>query len=177
VSELLPAERDIVVLDIDGVLADVRHRLHYLAQRPKDWDSFFAAASHDDLLGAGSDFAGLAAATHRIVYLTGRPERIRQPTAGWLRAHELPAGALLMRSNTDRRPSSVMKVERLRELSTHATIALFVDDDRTVVRAVRTAGFVVQLADWMPVDAGPADPAGLFDLAELAQAQEDLGRT
>ncbi len=37
----------VAVFDIDGVLADVRHRLHHVAARPKDWDAFFGAAPQD----------------------------------------------------------------------------------------------------------------------------------
>jgi hypothetical protein len=168
---------DIVVLDIDGVLADVRHRLHHLSGRSKDWDSFFAAARDDAPLDVGVEFAKLAATDHGIVYLTGRPERIRRDTAHWLRIHGLPAGELLMRRDTDRRPARVMKVEKLRELARHQPVALVVDDDVAVVRAVRQAGFVVQLADWMPTEPDPDEPAGLFDIDQLEQAQEQLGRT
>ena len=77
----------LVVLDIDGVLADVRHRLHYLASRPKNWDGFFAAAKDDELLEVGAEFAKRAAGTHDIVYLTGRPERLRAATQAWLDEH------------------------------------------------------------------------------------------
>ena len=38
----------VAVVDIDGVVADVRHRLHHVADRPKDWRSFFAAAADDE---------------------------------------------------------------------------------------------------------------------------------
>ena len=43
----------VAVVDIDGVVADVRHRLHHVTGRPKDWRSFFAAAADDGLLGRG----------------------------------------------------------------------------------------------------------------------------
>jgi len=74
----------LVILDIDGVLADIRHRLHYLAARPKNWEGFFAAAKNDQVLEVGAEFAKRAAATHEIVYLTGRPERLRAATQAWL---------------------------------------------------------------------------------------------
>ena len=48
----IPA-RPIAVLDIDGVLADVRHRLHHLDKRPKDWAAFFAAAGRDPAAARG----------------------------------------------------------------------------------------------------------------------------
>jgi hypothetical protein len=45
--------RAIAVIDIDGVLADVRHRLKYLEQRPKNWGAFFRAAPKDPPLQTG----------------------------------------------------------------------------------------------------------------------------
>ena len=62
------------VFDIDGVLADVRHRLHHVASRPKDWDAFFGAAADDPPLTEGLGAVATAdRAGHVIVYLTGRP--------------------------------------------------------------------------------------------------------
>ena len=109
------------------MLADVGHRLHHLARRPKDWDAFFAAAPADVVLEVGAQFARQAAQSHRIVYLTGRPERCRAATQEWLDRNALPPGDLLMRPAGDRRPGSVVKVRELRRLS--STIA-----DRAVYR-------------------------------------------
>jgi phosphoglycolate phosphatase-like HAD superfamily hydrolase len=171
------SQREVVVLDIDGVLADVRHRLHYLNRRPKAWDAFFAAAGDDDLLAEGVAVARQAVAGYRIVYLTGRPERIRRATADWLRRHQLPAGTLLMRSNSDHRPSRLMKLERLRRIASSATVALVVDDDADVIATLRAAGFNVMQADWMPKPATDGNPDGLFEVDVLRQAQQELGRT
>ena len=38
-------ERPLAVFDIDGVLADVRHRLHFLQCRPQRWERFFSSAA------------------------------------------------------------------------------------------------------------------------------------
>ena len=45
------------VFDVDGVVADVAHRLHHVARRPKDWRRFFAAAPKDPPLAVGIDLA------------------------------------------------------------------------------------------------------------------------
>ena len=42
-----PDDRPLAFVDLDGVLADVRHRLHHLTGRRKDWDAFFDAAGQD----------------------------------------------------------------------------------------------------------------------------------
>lgn len=52
-SLTVPSSRPIAVLDLDGVLADVRHRLRFVEKTPKDWDAFFAAISADPPLEVG----------------------------------------------------------------------------------------------------------------------------
>ena len=157
--------RPCVVLDIDGVLADVRHRLRHVANKPKDWDAFFAAAPIDPLLDVGAGFAREAASSHDIVYLTDRPERTRDETLAWLKKHGLPEGELVMRRDGDRRPAVLTKTQALRRLGRQRRVDLVLDDDPAVVDAVTQAGLPARLADWMPRD------------ETLASAQERDGRT
>jgi len=157
--------RPCVVLDIDGVLADVRHRLRFVATSPKNWDGFFAAAPNDDVLDVGAAFARDAASSHDIVYLTGRPERTRDDTLDWLRRHNLPAGQLIMRREGDRRPAVLTKTQALRQIGKERRVDLVVDDDPAVIDAIAKAGFRARLADWMPRG------------ETLANAQEREGRT
>jgi hypothetical protein len=165
-----PIRPTVVVFDIDGVLADLRHRLHFLQRRPKDWDGFFAAAGDDPVLTEGRDAALLAAQAHEVVYLTGRPSSLEQVTREWLAHGELPPGRLLMRRGTDRRPARQVKVEALRRLSAANQVVMVVDDDASVVAAIRAIGLPVTHAAWMPRDEAPEQVA-LFD------AQEHDGRT
>jgi phosphoglycolate phosphatase-like HAD superfamily hydrolase len=172
------------VFDIDGVLADVRHRLHHVASRPKDWDAFFGAAPNDPPLGEGLGAVATAdRAGHVVVYLTGRPERCRAATLTWLAAQGLPEGQLFMRADSDRRPARITKVATLRRLSAQYRIEAFVDDDAAVVEAVRAAGFPVLHAQWMGTSTSGADSAP--DPGEpppsaqevLFEIQETEGRT
>jgi uncharacterized HAD superfamily protein len=159
-------ERPYACVDIDGVVADVRHRLHHLDRRPKDWNGFFAAMAEDPLLEVGAAAAHQLAQDCTVVWLTGRPERYREMTATWLQRQGLPEGELLMRRANDRRPARATKVERLRRLQKDRPVAVHLDDDPAVVRAVRAAGFQALLADWMPTtDAESA--ATLFDAQEV----------
>jgi phosphoglycolate phosphatase-like HAD superfamily hydrolase len=149
-EQIQPPPRPIAVLDIDGVLADVRHRLHHLEQHPKSWSGFFAAAPGDPLLPEGAAVAGRLAEDHEVVYLTGRPERCRRDTVRWLSVHGLPDGVLLMRREADRRPARQTKLAHLRTLSRRGTVAILVDDDPEVIDAATAAGLPTMLADWVP---------------------------
>jgi hypothetical protein len=156
--------RPIAVIDIDGVVADVRHRLHFL-DGPKDWGGFFRAAPKDPLLQAGYDVVRQLAEVYDIVYLSGRPEHCRRDTERWFRKHSLPEGELRLRPHGDRRPARLLKVDELRRLQRRAPVAVLVDDDVQVCDAAREAGFDVLPATWMG------------STPELVQAQETEGRT
>ena len=174
----------VAVFDIDGVLADVRHRLHHVASRPKDWDAFFGAAPDDPPLADGLGAVATARrAGHVVVYLTGRPERCRAATLSWLADQGLPDGQLFMRADADRRPARITKVATLRRLSQRYRIEAFVDDDAAVVEAVRAAGFPVLHALWMEPSTSGADSApdlpgqGASAQEVLFEIQETEGRT
>lgn len=141
--------RKLAVIDIDGVLADVRHRLHHLESSPKDWGSFFAAARKDRPLEQGLETARRLAEVFTVVYLSGRPEHCREDTLAWFREHGVPEGELHLRPRGDRRPARLVKVEILERLSQEAPVAVLVDDDPDVLAGARAAGFDVLPATWM----------------------------
>jgi hypothetical protein len=159
------SQRPYAAVDLDGVLADVRHRLHFVERRPKNWDAFFDAALEDPLLDEGRAVVDELWDGHEVVYLTGRPERCRLDTLEWLRRYGLPEGRLIMRRKGDFRPARLTKVELLRQLAASRPVAVLVDDDPQVCAAAREAGFAVLEATWM------TRPVG------LAEAQEQDGRT
>jgi hypothetical protein len=153
------------VIDIDGVLANVEHRLHHIERRPKDWAGFFGAASHDSVYAEGLAVARRLAEDHEVVYLSGRPERLRRVTLSWFSRYDVPAGRLLLRRVNDRRPAAQVKVDTLRGLARTRPVSVLVDDDPAVCAAARSAGFTVLEADW-----SHSQPV-------LFEAQESDGRT
>lgn len=158
--------RGIVVLDVDGVIADVRHRLHHVERKPKNWPAFFAAMDDDGPLPEGIAMAQrYADEGHRIAYLTGRNERYRELTLAWMRRHGLPEGRLVMRREDDRRPARVFKPQALSRLAREGEIVAVVDDDTSVVEVLRDEGWPVVLADWMRADETQQET--LFDAQEV----------
>lgn len=172
-----PAERQgkpslppVVVFDVDGVLADVRHRLRHVERKPKDWPAFFAAMDEDGPLEEGIARARAEAAAGRaIVYLTGRNETYRRVTEAWFARHGLPEGRLVMRRNDDRRPARLFKPQALARIARNADVVSVIDDDEAVVAVLRAAGWPVEHATWMNADRD--EQQSLFD------AQETDGRT
>ena len=157
--------RPLAVFDIDGVLADVSHRVHFLERRFKDWQSFFAAAVHDAVLDPGAALVREAARECEVIYLTGRPEGCRSDTLTWLAQHGLPEGVLYMRPHADHRPARSLKPSILRRAARDRTVAVIVDDDLEVCEAYEAAGWTVLRADWA------------HRSAALETAQESEGRT
>ena len=159
------ARRPIAVIDVDGVVADVRHRVRFLDGALRDWDAFFGAAGDDPPLQVGVDRVTELAVDHDIVWLTGRPEWLRPVTLAWFAAHGLPEGRLIMRRGRDRRPARIVKRGELRRLAAGHTVAIVIDDDPAVVAELIADGWPVERADW--IDYAPA----------LGTAQEENGRT
>jgi phosphoglycolate phosphatase-like HAD superfamily hydrolase len=153
----------LAVFDIDGVVADVRHRLHHL-DPPASWRRFFAGAAEDPLLPEGARLVADLGREHEVVWLTGRPDWLRATTAAWLGAHGLPAGELYLRPDGDYRPAPIYKLSVLRTLRARS-VAAVVDDDPEVVAAATAAGLPAVLADWVPRS------------ETLREAQDRLGRT
>ena len=135
----------IAVLDIDGVLADASHRQHFLDGRPKDWDAFFAAVGDDTVIEAGHARLAELATDHRIVLLSGRPERTRAVTQAWLTRHGIAADALVLRPDADRRPAAAFKAQAIGGIGSPAEVRVVVDDDPAVVERLAGGGYAAEL--------------------------------
>ena len=163
------ADRPLAIVDIDGVVADVRHRLRHVEQRPKDWDAFFAAAADDPPHAEGLAIVARLAEDHEVVFVTGRPGWLRDVTQRWLDEHGLGGHRLEMRSSRDRAPARVVKPAVVARLATGRTVGVVVDDDAEVLDAMRARRWPVFHADW--------EHRAAAEDAALHQAQEADGRT
>lgn len=134
----------VLLWDLDGTLADNRHRLH-LIKSPEiqgageelvpDWAAYEALASEDPLIAASA--AAYRTTNFINVILTGRMEKEREATVTWLKKHALLVQRLLMRPNGDTRPNVEIKREALEALRlvygpSLTIVAAFEDDPRVV---------------------------------------------
>lgn len=144
--------RKCYIFDIDGTLADPSHRLPHIQKQPKDWDAFFADCVSDkpiphivelaktmywaDYICLDEDMGtyGWGDGFPAVVFVSGRPERIRVHTLAWLEAHglndETNPATLYMRSDGDRRDDTIVKQELLQKLRDDGYDPIMVFDDR-----------------------------------------------
>lgn len=136
----------IVIVDIDGTLADISHRIKYIQSDPKDWDKFYDNMVNDSPIYDVCIAVIALAASYRIVYITGRPLSHKRQTLDWLQRYMLPTGYLFMRSIGDRRQDYIVKKELYERevkslLPLHGgKVHLAIEDRKQVVDMWRSLG-------------------------------------
>jgi predicted kinase len=133
-----------IICDIDGTLADCRHRLHYVLPGAKrDCDAFFAGMANDVCIDPVADLIRAAHARYEVVLCSGRPEKYRPITMKWLYDNDVAFDALYMRPDDDTRPDHIVKMQILRGIREDGYEPFIVIDDRqSVVDMWRDAGLV-----------------------------------
>lgn len=129
------------IFDIDGTMADLTHRLHFIRRDKPDWAGFFAAVDGDSL---HDHVAGLARSLFNgtnLVIVSGRSDQSRPATEAWLTRHGILYNRLYMRRAGDHRPDYQVKRELLDMLRADGYEPIMAFDDRDqVVKMWREAG-------------------------------------
>lgn len=135
---------DLVLFDLDGTLALVEHRFHFIEGRKKNWRGYFAACVDDPPnLPIIALFQALKATGKTIWIVTGRSDEVRSETETWLAEHGAVPDRLLMRRSGDFRPDDVLKRTWLVDGPIPKTRVAMVFDDRDKVVAMwRREGLV-----------------------------------
>jgi len=122
----------VFICDIDGTIADNKHREHLIKEA--GWDAFFDACDKDKPIEHMRILLAALCEYEEIVYVTGRPERVREKTILWLNRHGFTEGyAMYMRPNGDHRPDHVLKKELLEDLKVEGFEPIMSFDDRQQV--------------------------------------------
>lgn len=92
-----------VVFDLDGTLAKIEHRRHFVEGEKKDWDSFFDACDKDEPNWPVIETAlTMRYAGHRVEIWSGRSNVVLVKTRQWLTGVGLGTAVLIMRNQGDR---------------------------------------------------------------------------
>lgn len=133
-----------IIVDIDGTLADVGHRLIHV-QKPgkKNWKAFFQAMHLDALnVWCRELMVAMKAAGFRIALVSGRPDDYKQTIEQWLLQYDVPYDLLYLRKGGDYRQDTIIKREILRRYFEKKDILFVVDDRPSVVEMWRSEGLV-----------------------------------
>ena len=128
----------LAMVDIDGVVADDRHRVHHAMSRA--WGDYFSLMPRDGVWPQGRELHDAVHVTDwDLSWLTGRREDTRPMTRDWLQRHGFDHRApLIMRKLHDRRKLPELKALIVREaLYVYDEVVLY-DDDPLVIEAVQS---------------------------------------
>ena len=151
---------DCIIIDLDGTIANLEHRLHHIHKTPKDYDSFNAAMSEDTPIQDTLWLIDLLITAHYeqggfvFFICTGRPEDCRKQTEQWLWEHAMRLSnvvhKMLMRPSKDFRKDTIIKDEMRQQIEDQGfNIRLVLEDRQQVVDMWREKGITcLQVDQW-----------------------------
>lgn len=140
----------VVIFDIDGTLANVDHRRHFVEGPKKDFEAFYDAMGDDTAYEDIIELTYLLRNSNRSIFIcTGRPFDYFDITSQWLATNGVSYDALYMRP-TDKKYDSDYSVKRsmLNQIQKLFNVVMAIDDRDQVVRMWRENGIrCLQVAD------------------------------
>lgn len=150
----------IVICDIDGTIANIDHRLHWVRHEceecklngegscdwKKDWKSFFANLDKDTVRQDVREIlVDLYNRGHMIIFVSGRSDDHRDRTLEWFDKNFLSfAFTLIMRRSGDKRPDTEVKQDILNTyFKDRSKIKCVIDDRPSVIRMWQSNGLEV----------------------------------
>lgn len=146
-----------IICDIDGTIADISHRLHFIQGEKKDWDSFHKACGDDRPIIPVIEAVARLSRGSDLYFLTGRPDICRTETVEWLYEARLTMGItipgfrkymdVIMRREGDHRPDTRVKPELLLSYLSNlgkdeSDVTLILEDRSSMVKVWRDMGFL-----------------------------------
>jgi len=142
--------KNIIICDLDGTLCDIEHRRAHVETTPKNWDSFFYGIEDDSVNEAVMAVLNMWLGNYdedelrtEVIFCTGRPEKYRAATEGWLDEHygiPLSGRQLHMRKDGDYQPDDIVKEEILNTHIDKDRVMFVLDDRQQVVDMWRRNG-------------------------------------
>lgn len=145
--------KNVIVVDIDGTIADIEHRLHHIKKDRPDWEAFHAPEELakdkpiQNVLDIIEEFGKAEDDYYRYVVCTGRSELCREATEAWLKQYVCLGlcypDKVLMRPAGDFRPDTEVKPEILKAAGyTPDRVAIIFEDRTSVVKKWRELGYM-----------------------------------
>lgn len=151
--------KNIAIFDLDGTLANIEHRLHYieptLAAKVNDlvrpnWPAFFAACDRDEPI---HEIIEIMLALHsvgvEIWIVSGRSDAVIIQTRDWLRRHAFVPDKLLLRPSDNHESDEKLKENWIKDgtIKVDQVMCVFEDRKRVVDMWRRNGLRVLQVAE------------------------------
>jgi uncharacterized HAD superfamily protein len=136
--------KNIALFDIDGTIANIDHRLHYLRRETINWNEFEEQSEYD--LPIPATVAMLRALSQSGVQIwlwTGRTSHVEAMTKVWLERHSIPYHQLLMRPEGTFLNASTLKKRWLHDAVPKERVICAFEDEVKVVEMLTSEGLVV----------------------------------
>ena len=148
--------RPVLLVDIDGTVADSTHRNHFLEvehESDVNWPAWEREGFKDTPIQQIVELVrAMRAYGYRIVFLTSRNETCCRDTYEWLTAHNIAqfGDLILTRKDGDLRPSPMVKRDHVRKLKeAGANLQLSLEDHSGNVAMFREEGIMtLHVADY-----------------------------
>ena len=145
-------KKEAIIFDLDGTIANISHRVHYLKDyenpdgswnKKANWSKFHNSISEDIVVEPIKFMLNhLYSNFIDIIILTGRNDSVKKNTVKWLRDNEVSYDHLIMRPKNDHRSDTVFKLEQLKKLEKKFKIHFIVEDRNRVVKMWRDEGYI-----------------------------------
>lgn len=145
------SNKKIVIIDIDGVIADSNWRVQFLPSRyldsfeddrHPDWDEYQSKSALDEPIYHIKRLLDVISTTDVDIFLlTARPEKWRNITEDWLHEHYIQYDTLIMKDNNSSSQASEYKLEICRHLKKDHEIIFVLDDFDDVIKSLRLENF------------------------------------
>ena len=130
----------IAIFDLDGTLADVTHRLHFLEEGK--WDEFYLACNNDKPI---DEIIALSRMMWHnsvpIFTLTGRSDIAKDKTIRWLNENNVLYDELFMRQDGDYSHAEDLKEKWINEIGANNIYCAF-DDSAKVCNMFKRNGII-----------------------------------
>ena len=138
-----------IIVDLDGTIANVSHRVHHLKKEVPDKGAFNDAMGEDGVNQWCLEIVNaMRNQGYKIILVTGRRKKYHDKTVNWLREKGVIYDQLYMRLEGEKLPDAPMKKKIYREYIEKEIDILFILEDRlSVVEMWREIGLVCLQCD------------------------------
>jgi predicted kinase len=135
-------EKEIILCDIDGTIADGTYREHLVQGETKNWDAYYALLHLDAPIHITCAWLREEMEDRTIVLISGRPDTYQRETIQWLDRWGIPYDYIFMRGGGDKRPDTLVKADILKLLPKEKIVCV-IDDRPSVIRMWKENGLRV----------------------------------